>query len=171
MKETSKKVINWRIRTKQKIISSMGGNCQICSYDKCAAALELHHIDQSQKDFSFGSIRANPKSASLIKEELKKCILLCCRCHREIHNSDLDIPESYAKFDEEIFDVLFEERKQRKEIFKKEKIWRQKIFLTNQEVYVKLIEEYGGNKSKMAKEYGVSETSIRKRVNKHIESL
>jgi len=171
MKESSKKVIDWRKRTKQKIIASMGGKCQVCSYDRCSAALELHHIDSTEKEFSFGSIRANPKSAESIKNELRKCILLCSICHREVHANMLDIPDEYTKFDEDIFDTLFREKKERKEQFKKDKIWKQKIFLTNQEVYDKLMSEYAGNKSKMANDYNVSEASIRKRVKKHIDSL
>jgi len=67
----SKRVIDWRIRTKEKIVASMGGCCQICKYDRCNSALELHHIDPDEKELSFGSIRANPKSIDKIIEELK----------------------------------------------------------------------------------------------------
>ena len=54
MNKKSQNVINWRKRTKERIVKSMGGKCQICSYDKCLAALELHHLDSSEKEF--GSI-------------------------------------------------------------------------------------------------------------------
>ena len=47
VKRRSKDISNWRKRTKQKIIDAMGGCCQICGYNKCNAALELHHIDPS----------------------------------------------------------------------------------------------------------------------------
>jgi len=164
MSKQSENVINWRKRTKQKIVQSMGGCCQICGYFKCDAALELHHIDPTKKELSFSSIRANPKSAEAIKVELIKCILLCSNCHKEIHNGLISIPENYVQFNEEIFDGWKIERKERKEKFKKDKVWRQKMFLTNQEVFEKLTTIYNGNKSAMARDYGVTETTIRKRL-------
>ena len=166
MSNSSSAVIKWRKRTKQKIVESMGGCCQVCGYFKCDAALELHHIDSLEKDFSFGSVRANPQSAEAIKTELKKCILLCSNCHKEIHSGVTTMPENYAKLNEEIFDGWKIERKERKEKFIKEKVWRQKMFLTNQEVLEKLISIYNGNKSAMARDYGVTETTIRKRLKK-----
>jgi hypothetical protein len=171
MSKSSSAVIKWRKRTKQKIVESMGGCCQVCGYFKCEAALELHHIDSSKKDFSFGSVRANPQSADLIKTELKKCILLCSNCHKEIHDGVTSMPESYAKLNEEIFDSWKIERKERKEKFKKDRIWRQKMFLTNEEVNEKLSTIYNGNKSAMARDYGVTETTIRKRIKKYYSGV
>lgn len=80
----SEAVISWRKRTKQRILDSMGGKCSECSYDKCSDALELHHLNPTDKTFSFGGIRAYPRSWKTIVEELKKCILVCSNCHREI---------------------------------------------------------------------------------------
>ena len=68
------------------------------------------------------------------------------------------------QFNEEIFDGWKIERKERKEKFKKDKVWRQKMFLTNQEVFEKLTTIYNGNKSAMARDYGVTETTIRKKL-------
>lgn len=67
------------------MVKSMGECCQICGYNKCENALELHHIDPTEKDFTFGKIIANPAKWSTIVKELKKCILLCANCHREVH--------------------------------------------------------------------------------------
>lgn len=94
------RVKEWRNRTKERIIQAMGGKCQCCGYDKCNAALDLHHVDSSDKEFSFGDIRANPKTWIAITDELRKCILICANCHREVHNSSRVIPTDYAKFDE-----------------------------------------------------------------------
>lgn len=75
-------------RRKLKLIDSKGGKCEICGYDKNIAALEFHHIDSSQKEFSLDARRlSNSKWDSLI-EEANKCILLCSNCHREIHNPE-----------------------------------------------------------------------------------
>ena len=77
-------VDNFRKNLKQKAINSLGGKCQICGYDKCAAALEFHHLDPSQKDFAIGS-NGHSRSWERVKQELTKCQLVCANCHREIH--------------------------------------------------------------------------------------
>lgn len=63
-------------------INYKGGKCQICEYNHSAAALEFHHRDPNEKDFSFGSVN---RSFNSIKKELDKCDLLCSNCHRETH--------------------------------------------------------------------------------------
>jgi hypothetical protein len=78
----------------------MGGCCQICNYKKCNAALELHHLDPSIKEFSFGKTMSSPKAWSKICAELKKCILLCSNCHREVHNGVANVPETFRAFNE-----------------------------------------------------------------------
>lgn len=101
MSKSSQAVKDWRIRTKARIIEAMGSKCNICGYNKCNGALELHHIDPNGKEFSFGGIRANPKSWDKIVEELKKCVLLCANCHREVEMGITNLPKGVSKFDEE----------------------------------------------------------------------
>lgn len=72
----------WRER-KCKAIAMMGGKCSNCGYDKCVNALEFHHLDVENKDYDWGKLRM--LAWKRIVEELKKCILLCANCHREIH--------------------------------------------------------------------------------------
>ena len=103
MSEKSEAVKKWRKETKKRMIESMGGKCSICNYNKCHDALEFHHIDPNVKEIGLGSIRANPTSWSKIVDELKKCILLCSNCHREIHDGITKIPENYPKFNEKYF--------------------------------------------------------------------
>lgn len=100
MSKSSEAVKKWRRNSKQRIINAMGGVCQICHYNKCNEALDLHHIDPEGKDFSFGAIRASPVSWDRIVIELRKCILLCANCHREVHNGITILPKDYATFDE-----------------------------------------------------------------------
>jgi len=64
-------------------ISLLGGQCSVCGYKKSISALEFHHIEDENKDPSFKSLRGWSKSR--LKNELKKCILLCSNCHREEH--------------------------------------------------------------------------------------
>lgn len=102
MSNVSKNVKRWRNKTKERIVLSMGSRCQICGYKKCNDALELHHIDPTKKELSFGRIRANPISIQKIVEELKKCILVCSNCHREIHAGLIELPKKYVSLDENI---------------------------------------------------------------------
>lgn len=97
MNKTSKYIKEWRNNTKQRIVTVMGGKCQCCGYNKCNAALECHHLNPTEKDFSFGKITANPRAWNKILSELEKCILVCANCHREIHNNSREVPENFAK--------------------------------------------------------------------------
>ena len=99
VKNKNKGVKEWRRRTKERMIQAMGGKCQCCGYDKCTQALEFHHLDPSSKDFSLGRIRANIRGWATIVEELKKCILLCSNCHREVHAEILSLPKVFSSFD------------------------------------------------------------------------
>jgi len=56
--------------------------CAICGYNKCADALDFHH--NGDKRFNIG-VETGSKSLELTKEEMRKCIVLCANCHRELH--------------------------------------------------------------------------------------
>lgn len=75
--------VNRARKRKQKIVDKMGGKCKKCGYNKCIAALQLHHVDPSTKDMDFAQMTR--KSWDKIQEELEKCILLCANCHAEEH--------------------------------------------------------------------------------------
>lgn len=70
-----------------RIHKAVGGKenmkCSACGYDKLKAALEFHHPDPSTKKYEIG--RMQNHSYELLKKEINKCVLLCCRCHREYH--------------------------------------------------------------------------------------
>lgn len=168
MSKRSQDVINWRKRTKKKIIEAMGGGCQICSYNKCPEALELHHLNPEEKEFSFSSMRSSPKKLEIIKEEIKKCILLCSNCHREVHAGLTNIPENYAKYDESylVSEIELKKRMIQQTSIVKQPIDRRKIFLTDEQLYDMLTTQFNGNKSALARALKVSETTIRKRLNK-----
>jgi hypothetical protein len=168
MSKKSEGVIRWRKRLKEKMVLAMGKSCQCCGYNKCDKALEFHHIDPSQKDFSLSGVRANPKKLSVLIEELKKCILVCSNCHKEIHDGITHLPETYAILDESILVSENELRKRKKQqlcISKKVPLDRRKIFLSNDEINDLLESTFQGNKSALARYLNVSETAIRKRLN------
>ena len=80
-----------RKEIRRKAISYMGGRCQRCGYDRCMEALECHHLEDSKKDFGISS-KGYTRSWDQVVEELKKCVLLCANCHREIH-AGLQLPQ------------------------------------------------------------------------------
>ena len=73
-----------RKKLREMAIEFLGGKCSKCGYNKCVDALETHHVNPEEKEFSL-SLRGMTRSWEKIKEELKKCILVCANCHREIH--------------------------------------------------------------------------------------
>ena len=63
--------------------------CSKCGYDKCINALDFHHINSTEKEYSLCVLRKRKWSVhtkELIDKELEKCIVLCATCHREIHS-------------------------------------------------------------------------------------
>lgn len=106
MSKSSEYVKKWRKKIKEIAITAMGGGCQICCYNKCTTALELHHINPEDKDFGFGFLLASCRNWKVIYDELAKCVLLCANCHREIHADLVQLPATYAKFNAEIADSL-----------------------------------------------------------------
>lgn len=63
----------------------LGGGCKICGYNRCLQALDFHHLDGKNKDSSVSKLAISGGSYLKAKKEAEKCVLLCCRCHREVH--------------------------------------------------------------------------------------
>ncbi len=81
-KNKVKQVVSWRIKVKNKLVEYKGGECERCGYKKCIEALEFHHRDPNEKDFT---ISGKSWSFDRLKSESDKCMLLCSNCHKEIH--------------------------------------------------------------------------------------
>ncbi len=79
-----RKVTERRRRLKEMAVIYKGGKCTICGYNRCIAALDFHHLNPNEKDFSL-SVRGLTRSWEKIKSEVNKCVLVCANCHREIH--------------------------------------------------------------------------------------
>lgn len=78
----SEAVVDWRKRTKVKLVEYKGGCCCRCGYNKSMNVLQFHHLDPAKKDFTIGG---KSWSYERLKEEVDKCILVCANCHIEIH--------------------------------------------------------------------------------------
>ena len=53
------------------------------AYNKCIEALAFHHLDENLKNFTLSGNWG--LSWEQIEKKLEKCVLLCCRCHAEVH--------------------------------------------------------------------------------------
>lgn len=74
-----------RRECKKRLVEHFGGKCQICGYSKSIRALQFHHIDPENKEFTINKRRWN-LAVSMI--EAHKCQLLCANCHFEIHDKE-----------------------------------------------------------------------------------
>jgi hypothetical protein len=74
----------WATNRRQKLIKMSGGSCQICGYNKCQAVLVFHHRNPDEKEFTI-TTQHLVYAWERIMNEWKKCDLLCCNCHTEVH--------------------------------------------------------------------------------------
>lgn len=86
-----KAVAKRRKKIKQMAIEYLGGHCQICGYDRCVAAMDIHHRDPSLKEFGLAQ-HGLTRSWERTRRELDKCVLICANCHREIHAGIMQLP-------------------------------------------------------------------------------
>lgn len=64
--------------------------CKLCGYSKSSSALEFHHKDETQKDYEISRLQSGGWSIKKIKQEMRKCVILCANCHREVHDEILN---------------------------------------------------------------------------------
>ena len=69
----------------KKLYEMMGGHvCGLCEKEHPPCALEFHHKNPAEKKFSISRHVLN-KSWEAVKEEAKKCVILCSNCHKIAH--------------------------------------------------------------------------------------
>ena len=101
----NRKTINNRFK-KESLVAVSGGECQRCGYKASMAALDFHHLIESEKSFAL----SDGYSFSLRKlfEEMKKCVCLCANCHRELHADCFDNSTLRIIFNEELASEILE---------------------------------------------------------------
>lgn len=78
-------------RVTQAYLKSFKTECSICGYSKCKNALDFHHLDSDEKEYTLSNLRGRKWSEHtkiLIDSEVEKCIIVCANCHREIHDNN-----------------------------------------------------------------------------------
>lgn len=76
-------VTAYRQKQKATLVQEAGGQCVCCGYNRYYGALEFHHPDPSKKKFAVSG-SGSTRSTTKVREEAKKCVLVCANCHREI---------------------------------------------------------------------------------------
>lgn len=78
----SEAVSRRRRRVKAILVAEAGGACHVCGYARDPRALHFHHVDPALK-----RLEINARGAGLalerLREEARKCVLLCANCHAE----------------------------------------------------------------------------------------
>ena len=94
----------WRKVIKNRIVLSLGNRCSICHNSYSNVVYDCHHLNPQEKDLSISSIQTNgAKTWYKIRDELKKCCLLCANCHRLVHNNEV-VVEDKQYFNEDYYE-------------------------------------------------------------------
>ena len=87
----SEAVTRRRRRVKELLVAEAGGACVICGYDRWPGALHFHHVDPTTKRFHLG-LKGLTRAIDNVREEAKKCVLLCANCHAEVEGGVAAVP-------------------------------------------------------------------------------
>lgn len=88
--------------------------CEICGYDKSLKSLHFHHKDRQNKKIEIShytnsqTIRSVLDIDEIVKEELRKCVLVCSNCHQDLHFDK----EKFENYKEEIYNWKYKELKE-----------------------------------------------------------
>ena len=73
------------------LVAEAGGRCAICGYDRCHAALAFHHLDPGEKRMVV-SAQGMGIGIARLREEARKCVLVCHNCHSELETGAVSLP-------------------------------------------------------------------------------
>lgn len=94
----------WREQIKKRGIQALGGKCSHCGAVLEPCCYDFHHLNPEEKDFTISNSQTNgAKSWNKIRDELKKCTLLCANCHRLVHNGYIEI-ENKQYFNDDYYE-------------------------------------------------------------------
>jgi hypothetical protein len=83
-------------KVKRILVAEAGGCCAVCGYDRCMVNLHFHHVDPRTTSFTMSV--ASGKGLDKLREEAKKCVLVCANCHGEIESGVIASPLAGATY-------------------------------------------------------------------------
>lgn len=94
----------WRYQIKHRAIMALGNECCVCHNKYPDIVYDCHHLDPTQKDLTISSVQTNGARSWLkVRDELKKCCLVCANCHRLIHSGEVEV-ENKIYFNEDHYE-------------------------------------------------------------------
>jgi transposase len=84
-----------RRELKRILVSEAGGGCRLCGYSRSLAALHFHHLDPGEKRFGMGRDGVT-RSLAAMREEARKCVVLCANCHAEVEAGIVELEVAQA---------------------------------------------------------------------------
>ena len=101
-------VVRFRQRRKKNLVWVHGGKCSYCGIvSNKMNDFHFHHILPETKEFGIGNGNARRLEKDL--EESKKCILLCCKCHAQLHRGKI-YARAETTYNQERADIVIKER-------------------------------------------------------------
>lgn len=79
-------------------------SCTLCA-EREPCCLELHHIDDNEKDFNLSYAWMSFGLPKFI-DEVNKCIVLCSNCHKKIHKGVLTLPANVCTIHLTVNDIM-----------------------------------------------------------------
>ncbi len=130
---------------KNLLVEMLGGCCQICGYNRdCPGVYSFHHRDPATKKFDVGRQGMFRRWKELLVE-VKKCVLLCCRCHAEVHESlEKDRSARWEESDESLVEPVTEVSRQQRTAEGRRARFRSYQRKSRRERKRKLVELLGG---------------------------
>src|SRR3954469_9377502 len=80
---------------KEVLVAEAGGACALCGYARSAVALQFHHREPILKAFTISG-RGATRALAKVREEARKCVLLCANCHAEVEAGVATLPEKLS---------------------------------------------------------------------------
>ena len=96
-KRCRSEAVSRRRRTlKATLVAEAGGRCCLCGYDRHVGALHFHHVDPGTKRMNV-SASGIAYRIEILREEARKCVLLCSNCHAEVEAGAVALPLHLAE--------------------------------------------------------------------------
>jgi len=78
---------------KRRAVALLGSRCVDCGFisEEFPEAFDFHHLDPAIKEDKVSSLIARGRSWEDIEIEIRKCDLICCRCHRIRHARESNV--------------------------------------------------------------------------------